>query len=1468
MAAIPHKLGVLAAVLFSGLIAAPIARGDVYWGNQGAGSVGRANPDGTGVNQSFIASTADGVAIDGTHIYWTNPAPCTIGRANRDGSGVDNNFITGLTDSCPVLLAVDGSHIYWAGNNNLGNGEVGRANLDGTGVNQTLISNSTQIFGVAVDGSHVYWTDFVDGTIGRASLDGSSPNQTFITGASSPVGVAVNGANVFWANNGTGNIGRANLNGSGPSQSFITGGSGLYGVAVDGAHVYWANSTSNKIGRANLDGTGVNQSFITGANQPGGIAVDADLTATQTSTAVSCVPGQAAVGQATTCTAKVVDNPVGGADPSGSVTFSSDSSGMFDSGGSCTLGPTGNPGESSCRVGYTPTAVGSGAHAITASYNADNTHAASSGSATVTVTGGGGGGGGPFTLTVHKSGTGGGTVISTPAGILCGAVCANSFAAGASVTLQVAANAGSSFVGFSGDCSGLTCTVQMTANRSVTVTFTGPPSPIPTPSSAPPLNIQLPSIAPSQSCQFFGRSFCRTVPYQYSCDPGAWTHIDPATPYQFEWQQLYDIRQGPVLVPAGWQREPNGTSQIFDAVTHLAVYIPTGFFRCQVTATGPGGTSVADSPATPLQVGPALPNGVPLFKPTPVDIRVTGIEVTQGTQEAPCGGCVFSDPNHSPCATCAAGTLPSRDQLHERAPGDADYSGVTMSAGKDTIVRVYANFTSGQSSSLVGATATLEVLDSAGNRILPPPGSKQAFNPDVNQLITPGALQNPSAACPLCVDLATRANPRSSFYFRIPAQYTYHRTLSFRATVNPPVGPSLGGQCSGCQANTFTLNSVPFKQAATVEIWPIPLTVGGVPVPPDRQQWLQPTFGDAQTVMPNPLKIDLWDGTLAVDGLAKSDAVEAVDDRAEDNNLPSNIMPIGVYVPGAYPGLSINTSQETGTLFDDDDPPRAIVPYCTTIAPPPVVANQAICRPLTAVAHEITHALAIGHADLPTRAPGDNTPDCGGDSGGSDSDAHYGEAWPPDYEGRIQGVGLDRRYWTSLSAGAVPKTFVEGFDHKGNPAAGTQYYDYMSYCPPGGVIVSPGNNPPEPNDWISPHNWQRLLDYHSPPQTLPAAADPHARPGDGTPLRVIAAVDGDGRASIFDVTPGRRSTRLPTPGSPYRIELHDAAGNVLADVVPSTTPIHADDEPPGVLLSGTLPLAPGATSVAITLDGQVLARQIRSAHAPTARLLSPRPGSRVGRTPTSLVRFRASDTDGDPLSAKVYYSPDGGRSWKVVAGPLTGNVARIPSRLLARSAHGRLQVRISDGFNLTTATSGRLRVAGSPPLVQITGAPRRGHVLETDTLPLRGSAFDDTGRPLTGPHLTWYLGKRRIGRGELSSVQGLKPGNITIRLLATDSHGRSAQAVLHLHVTAVRARYLLFDAPILVSPKARRVAIRVASSAPATFTIAGKSYAVGQSARTITFVVRRGKSLIRLRCTLRSRGGVIRGTYVALRARR
>lgn len=79
-------------------------------------------------------------------------------------------------------------------------------------------------------------------------------------------------------------------------------------------------------------------------------------------------------------------------------------------------------------------------------------------------------------LTVNISGTGSGTVTSSPSGINCGSVCSASFVRDTQVTLTATPDGDSTVSSWSG-CDSVsqdkrTCTVGMTGNRAVTVTFT------------------------------------------------------------------------------------------------------------------------------------------------------------------------------------------------------------------------------------------------------------------------------------------------------------------------------------------------------------------------------------------------------------------------------------------------------------------------------------------------------------------------------------------------------------------------------------------------------------------------------------------------------------------------------------------------------------------------------------------------------------------------------------------------------------------------------------------------------------------------------------------------------------------------------------------------------------------------------------------------------------------------------------
>ena len=102
-----------------------------------------------------------------------------------------------------------------------------------------------------------------------------------------------------------------------------------------------------------------------------------------TTTAVSC-RNAFGVGRAATCTAIVTDVSGAPTTPAGKVSLASDESGEFSAGGVCDLSPRGG-GQAGCQVQYTPTAIGSGTHTITASYEGDGVHRLSQGSTVVKV---------------------------------------------------------------------------------------------------------------------------------------------------------------------------------------------------------------------------------------------------------------------------------------------------------------------------------------------------------------------------------------------------------------------------------------------------------------------------------------------------------------------------------------------------------------------------------------------------------------------------------------------------------------------------------------------------------------------------------------------------------------------------------------------------------------------------------------------------------------------------------------------------------------------------------------------------------------------------------------------------------------------------------------------------------------------------------------------------------------------------
>ncbi len=387
-----RRIALVAAVACAvATVSASSAQAYVYWAD--GNDIGRANLDGSGVNDAFIAGAgaSTGVAVDGSHIYWGDGG--AIARANLDGSDPQQTFITTDTSPFAAAIATDGTYIYWVTDSSQHPG-VYRASLNGTGATDLVPSAGSGLFSLAyADGTLYYGSG---SAIYSVPAGGGSP-ATFVTltgidGADTPPligGIAAADGVLYWSeatnsNLGTfGDIGSATIGEPGTlEETFIDKLNEPGGVATDGTNVYWIDvgEAPNGIGRAAIaTPTGAVDDFI--AN-PGhlqdGIAVDAGID--PTTTTVTCSPTTLTIGEPSSCVVTVGDS-ASSAVPTGTVTLTGNG-GAFFSGSPCQLSPR-TGGGATCTIGTDLSS--SGPHTITAHYSGDPVHESSAGSASLCV---------------------------------------------------------------------------------------------------------------------------------------------------------------------------------------------------------------------------------------------------------------------------------------------------------------------------------------------------------------------------------------------------------------------------------------------------------------------------------------------------------------------------------------------------------------------------------------------------------------------------------------------------------------------------------------------------------------------------------------------------------------------------------------------------------------------------------------------------------------------------------------------------------------------------------------------------------------------------------------------------------------------------------------------------------------------------------------------------------------------------
>lgn len=806
------------------------------------------------------------------------------------------------------------------------------------------------------------------------------------------------------------------------------------------------------------------------------------------------------------------------------------------------------------------------------------------------------------------------------------------------------------------------------------------------------------------------------------------------------------------------------------------------------------------------------------------DIRVTGIEVTQGiqTEVQPC---------NSPASCKTNVSLPARSGANPTAP--VAYSGVTLAEHGRTIARVFANVRTPKDSTVDGVQAVLHGFRN-GKEL---PGSPLlAERGDMT-------LKNGRDA----VSFLERTDPVGAYTFTLPPGWTAG-VLTLRAEIVPPLA-FIGTADSECedaicgQNNTFTYSGIPFTHTDTLRVsavrmwWTgedpnsrLPGSVPGGLASNEGAQKFFPcpsdVFAQATNLMPTGEgQFDVpacdYDGTIDITALHLQTCEDPDDNPCDDPTKDGDDYKDGMGLDiledwaddhpfcGKRSCADITAGINTlvargisahGAKINEGSNPMFVVDYGNT---------------LNSVAHELFHGLGRPHASK----------GCGGDANGQ-----VGEDWPPDGVGFIQGVGLDRRPGSGgtmapyriIAPGNYgapngvpddpddPKDPNDSFNPPNFPGTGAQpgdWYDFLSYCAGKGGA------------WISTKGWNDSIAVLEHATDLLSRAAPRAVTGSaaaGPSLNVRAIVEPDGHAFVTSVKPGV-GRPLADASSPYRLVIRDAAGNQLAETGMVDDVQLNHDEPETHFLKAELPAGAAPARVQIVKDGVVLAERSRSAHAPKARFITPKARQLLGKKLEVAVTWKASDADGDRLRSKLDYSIDGGKSWTPIWLGLGSGKATMPARDLSASRHARLRLHVLDGFNEAIVLSPVFRSVGRPPSVAIT-SPAKDLKLTTRadaTLVVSGVATDDRDRSLSGKRLRWYDGKRFLGTGTTLAINGLRPGKRTLRLRAKDAHGRVGTAKAVVRVTAVAPQFLEVRAPAKLSATAHKLTLRVSATVPA-----------------------------------------------------
>jgi hypothetical protein len=337
----------------------------------------------------------------------------------------------------------------------------------------------------------------------------------------------------------------------------------------------------------------------------------------------------------------------------------------------------------------------------------------------------------------------------------------------------------------------------------------------------------------------------------------------------------------------------------------------------------------------------------------------------------------------------------------------------------------------------------------------------------------------------------------------------------------------------------------------------------------------------------------------------------------------------------------------------------------------------------------------------------------------------------------------------------------------------TTVYDYMSYCgtiPSGKVWTSP---------WTYTHLFSEMLKFES--------GQYSQSPTVSNTFFVASGLVFTNNTATLDpiwIISSTISPDNPPIGSEYCLEAQNSSGTALASrCLDLSFQDYESGEDIGV--DGfhlMLPYPAGVTRIVMKKNSQELVTRPVSHNSPYVTVISPNGGEAWNPSETYTVTWTASDTDGDRLAYRVFYSSDG-TNWIPVGAPFTQTLMILNAAELPGGTGGKIKVVASDGVNNGEDESdGVFTVAKKSPQPFILSPEGDGTIPVGAPLLLQGYAYDPEDGILGDSALSWTSSQDgNLGTGS-NLLISLSQSKHTITLSATDSNGNTSTTSIKVNV--------------------------------------------------------------------------------------